>query len=130
MSVWQTPQATSRTSTSPSRGSGSATSCTTSGLANSSSTAARILMSGRSPLRDPCEQALLAGEGLARGGVDLDHRQLPGAGQAAEVDDLVVASAPPQPLGVGARGAFDEDLDGPPDEPPRAPPGPALDETP
>ena len=47
MSVWQTPHATSRTSTSPAFGSASSTSWTTSGLPNSSSTAARILvMSG------------------------------------------------------------------------------------
>src|SRR3954465_3910079 len=42
MSVWQTPQATSRTSTSPAFGSASSTSCTASGCPNSSSTAARI----------------------------------------------------------------------------------------
>src|SRR4051795_6366472 len=44
MSVWQTPQATRRTSTSPAFGSASSTSCTTSGAPNSSSTAARILI--------------------------------------------------------------------------------------
>ncbi len=41
-SVWQTPQASRRTSTSPARGSASSTSVTFSGAANSSSTAARI----------------------------------------------------------------------------------------
>ena len=41
MSVWQTPQAASRTSTSPGPGPSRSTSCTTSGLANSSRTAAR-----------------------------------------------------------------------------------------
>src|SRR5215207_6307219 len=44
MSVWQTPQATRRTSTSPGFGSASSTSCTTSGAPNSSSTAARIFV--------------------------------------------------------------------------------------
>ena len=44
MSVWQTPHATSRTSTSPAFGSASSTSWTTSGLPNSSNTAARILV--------------------------------------------------------------------------------------
>src|SRR4051794_39164708 len=48
MSVWHTPQATSRTSTSPARGAASSTSCTTSGAPNSSRTAARIFMA-----RDP-----------------------------------------------------------------------------
>src|ERR1700693_227731 len=41
MSVWQTPQATSLTSTSPGRGSARSSSWTTSGRANSSNTAAR-----------------------------------------------------------------------------------------
>jgi hypothetical protein len=40
--VWQTPQASSRTSTSPARGSARSTSWTTSGCANSSRTSARI----------------------------------------------------------------------------------------
>src|SRR4051795_4918955 len=44
MSVWQTPHATRRTSTSPAFGSASSTSCTASGAPKSSSTAARILM--------------------------------------------------------------------------------------
>src|SRR3954468_22671016 len=44
MSVWQTPVATRRTSTSPAFGSARSTSWTTSGAPNSSSTAARILM--------------------------------------------------------------------------------------
>src|SRR5690349_7504006 len=44
MSVWQTPVATSRTSTSPACGSWRSTSWTTSGFPNSSSTAARILV--------------------------------------------------------------------------------------
>src|SRR5438270_269401 len=42
MSVWQTPQASSRTRTSPARGSASSTSVTLSGLPNSSRTAALI----------------------------------------------------------------------------------------
>src|SRR5213596_511388 len=42
MSVWHTPQATSRTSTSPARGPASSRSWTASGAPNSSSTAARI----------------------------------------------------------------------------------------
>src|SRR5262249_20763839 len=50
MSVWQTPQATRRTSTSPARGSASSTSCTTSGAPNCSSTAARILVMLREPI--------------------------------------------------------------------------------
>src|SRR4029077_12962539 len=44
MSVWQTPQATRRTSTSPAFGSARSTSWTSSGRPNSSSTAARILI--------------------------------------------------------------------------------------
>src|SRR4051795_9612173 len=44
MSVWQTPVATSRTSTSPGCGSARSTSWTASGGPNSSSTAARIFM--------------------------------------------------------------------------------------
>src|SRR3954453_15349517 len=44
MSVWHTPHATSRTSASPALGSARSTSVTCSGLANSSSTAARIFM--------------------------------------------------------------------------------------
>src|SRR6478609_101154 len=44
MSVWHTPHATSRTSTSPAFGSARSTSWTTSGLPNSSNTAARILV--------------------------------------------------------------------------------------
>src|SRR3954469_7695906 len=44
MSVWQTPQASRRTSTSPARGSSRSTSCTASGAPNSPSTAARILI--------------------------------------------------------------------------------------
>ena len=40
--MWQTPQASSRTSTSPARGSASSSSCTSSGSPNRSSTAARI----------------------------------------------------------------------------------------
>src|SRR5947207_2428481 len=43
MSVWHTPQATSRTSTSPARGAARSSSCTTSGRSNCSSTAARTL---------------------------------------------------------------------------------------
>src|ERR1700729_3446096 len=42
MSVWHTPHACNRTRTSPARGSARSTSVTFSGLANSSSTAARI----------------------------------------------------------------------------------------
>src|SRR4051812_18568183 len=45
-SVWQTPQAASRTSASPPLGSARSTSWTASGAPNSSSTAARIFMSG------------------------------------------------------------------------------------
>src|SRR6059058_5428526 len=44
MSVWHTPHATSRTSTSPARGSASSTSWTASGAPNSSSTAALIFI--------------------------------------------------------------------------------------
>src|SRR4051794_26307940 len=49
MSVWQTPVATRRTSTSPAFGSASSTSWTTSGAPNSSNTAARILVMVRHP---------------------------------------------------------------------------------
>src|SRR3954447_14116250 len=51
MSVWQTPVATSRTSTSPAFGSASSTSWTTSGAPNSSNTAARILVMVRDTSR-------------------------------------------------------------------------------
>ena len=43
-------------------------------------------------------------------------RELARRREAGEVDDLVVAGAAAQTLGVGARGAFDEHLDGAPDE--------------
>src|SRR3954452_13711901 len=46
MSVWQTPQASRRTRTSPVLGPSSSTCWTTSGCPNSSSTAARICMAG------------------------------------------------------------------------------------
>src|SRR3954451_5123856 len=44
MSVWHTPQATRRTSTSPALGSARSISCTARGAPNSSSTAARTFM--------------------------------------------------------------------------------------
>ena len=43
--------------------------------------------------------------------------QLAGRGQTREVDGLVVAGPAPQPLRVGARGAFHEHLQRAPDEP-------------
>src|SRR5271155_361479 len=98
MSVWHTPQATRRTSTSRGPGSASSSSCTTSGAANSSSTAARILIGSR---RRAGPQPLLARERLAGGAEDLHVGQLAGGGQAGEVDGLVVARAPAQALGVG-----------------------------
>src|SRR3954468_5526290 len=51
MSVWQTPVATRRTSTSPACGSWRSTSWTTSGAPNSSNTAARILVMRRDTSR-------------------------------------------------------------------------------
>src|SRR5205807_5368166 len=62
------------------------------------------------------EQRLLARERLARGGRDLDPRQLSGGREPAEVDDLVVARAPAELLGVGARGPLDEHLERAPDK--------------
>ena len=53
MSVWQTPQAASRTSASPAFGSSSCTSWTTRGCPNSSRTAARTFRSVRWRRRDP-----------------------------------------------------------------------------
>ena len=106
MSVWQTPHATRRTSTSPGPGSASSTSCTTSGFANSSRTAARIFI-GRLRLcscRCAGQQALLARERLTGGREDLDVGQLAGRRKAREVDRLVMARASAQALGVGARG--------------------------
>ncbi len=63
MSVWQTPQAASRTSTSPGLGSARSTSVTRRGVANSSSTAARIF-NGGAPFRLVGSAAtILAGRG-------------------------------------------------------------------
>src|SRR4051794_19455601 len=50
-SVWQTPQAASRTSASPALGSARSTSCTDSGCPNSSRTAARIFTPSECPRR-------------------------------------------------------------------------------
>ena len=55
MSVWQTPQASRRTSTSPARGSARSTSVTFSGWANCSSTAARIFTCGSSLTSEPAQ---------------------------------------------------------------------------
>src|SRR3989442_13082188 len=60
---------------------------------------------------DPREQALLAAQRLAGGGLDAHLRQLARGGQAAEIDDLVVPRAPAQLLGVHARGALHEHLE-------------------
>src|ERR1700686_4350557 len=99
MSVWQTPHAANRTSTSPSRGSASSTSCTTSGLANSSRTAALILIC-RSSLGYARQQPLLARERLARRREDLHLRELARGRETAEVHDLVVPGAPAQAIRI------------------------------
>src|SRR3954471_20839731 len=103
MSVWQTPQATSRTSTSPAFGSASSTSVTFSGCPNSSSTAARILiarcslgvallrpavLTGRAqaPERD---LGLVHHEPVRVGGIQARRR----AGHAADVRDGAARAA-------------------------------------
>src|SRR5947209_5747807 len=65
---------------------------------------------------DPREQALLAAQRLAGGGLDAHLRQLARGGQAAEIDDLVVPRAPAQLLGVRARGSLHEHLERAPHE--------------
>src|SRR3954451_1581318 len=86
MSVWQTPHATSRTSTSPALGSARSISCTFKGAPNSSRTAARVFI-GRTLLtrakRHPqARRAHGEAEVLARCGADRrplevarEHRQ-------------------------------------------------------
>src|SRR5437870_6380343 len=73
MSVWHTPHATSRTSTSPARGSARSSSCTTSGRSNSSSTAARTLT---------------ASSFHARGGTEREQR--PATGHSLELVQAAV----------------------------------------
>ena len=52
----------------------------------------------------------------------------PGGGETGEVDDFVVPGAAAQTLGIGARGPFDEHLDGAADEALRALARVALDD--
>src|ERR1700728_1727990 len=73
------------------------------------------------------QQELFSAERLTAGGVDQDLRELARRGEAGEVDDFVVPRASAQPLGVVARGPFDEHLDGAPDESLRAAARVALD---
>src|SRR3954454_7931867 len=72
MSVWQTPQACRRTSTSPGPGPSRSTSWTTSGWANSSRTAARIFMAptltAAGPAASTVQRGLLLGVGERPGG--------------------------------------------------------------
>ena len=127
MSVWQTPQATRRTSTSPALGSARSISCTTSGFPNSSSTAARIRMClpprgqcltagtlARAQRHAQARRAHREAEALARlgaGGLPLEvageHRQRGLALQEGEVAARAEARAGAEGeegLGVGAVG--------------------------
>src|SRR4051812_5834045 len=96
MSVWQTPQACNRTSTSPGPGPSRSTSWMTSGWANSSRTAARIFMPPTLTVaRSGVERGLLLGVG-----------ERPGGGRPTLLAELE-AQLPrrPQPLRVvGAEG--------------------------
>ena len=112
MSVWHTPQATRRTSTSLGPGSASSTSPTTSGLPNSSRTAARIFIAQRGPPATPRRRA----SGWWRSAISTSASS-PGGREAGEVDDLVVARPAAELLGVGPRGPFHEHLERPPHEP-------------
>ena len=74
------------------------------------------------------QERLLAAQRLARSLVDLDLDELTRRRQPGEVDDLVVARAPAQARGVGARGALDEHLERAADEALRALAGAPLDD--
>src|SRR3954447_22119863 len=71
MSVWQTPHASRRTSTSPAFGSSSSTSCTTSGSPNASSTAALILTTTSSGISGGESTTPRAASSPAARGVDV-----------------------------------------------------------
>ena len=73
-------------------------------------------------------QALLAGERLAARGGDPHVGQLAGAASPVKFTTLLWRVRPAQALGVGARGAFDEDLERAPHEPLGALERAALDE--
>src|SRR4051794_31638206 len=77
MSVWQTPQATRRTSTSPALGSARSTSWTTSGAPNSSSTAARILIMAETLISSAMWALFDLNGTLVDPGVLLDPPELP-----------------------------------------------------
>src|SRR3954454_4099820 len=77
MSVWQTPHATRRTSTSPAFGSASSTSWTTSGAPNSSSTAARILIMAQTLISNAMWALFDLNGTLVDPGVLLDPPELP-----------------------------------------------------
>src|ERR1044072_233835 len=94
MSVWQTPQAASRTSTSPGPGGARATSCTTSGWANSSRTAARIFM--RRTLRDSPQHVVPLHDPEPGG----ERRTAVGQGSHERAEGLAVAAAKQQAGGV------------------------------
>src|SRR5437588_4893087 len=74
------------------------------------------------------QDRLVSGKRLTRGAGDLDPDELSRGGQAVEVDDLVVRRAATHSARVGARGAFDEHLKCPSDEPLRSFVGPSLDD--
>src|SRR6185312_8757574 len=63
------------------------------------------------------EQRLLAGERLARRGVDLDRHDLPRPREAGEVHGLVVSRAAAHARRIRARRALDEHVERPADEP-------------
>ena len=74
------------------------------------------------------QQRRLTHQRLAGGSRDLHRHNVAGLAEALEVDHLVVALAAAQAARIGARRAFDEHLDRPPDEPLRAFARSALDE--
>ena len=123
MSVWQTPQATSRTSTSPGPRLGQLDLLHHQRLTE--------LLEHRGP---DLHRAALAASDSSPASVWLvaeliSHAgHLPGRREAAEVDDLVVARAARAALGVGAGGPFDEHLERAPDEALGALAGASLDD--
>src|SRR4051794_41489673 len=72
------------------------------------------------------EQRHLAAERLTRRSGDLHRDDLPGAGQAVEVHDLVVTGATADAARIGPRRAFDEHVERAADEPLRPLPGATL----
>src|SRR3954469_19098605 len=98
MSVWQTPQAWRRTSTSPGPGPSRSTSWTTSGWANSSRTAARIFMA---PTLTPKPACPPGGASTVQRGLLLGVGKRPGGGRAALLAEVEAHLARrPQALGM------------------------------